>query len=212
MLSVAYLIRKDILLVYRYVLIVIPFLLYMAWSETGTLLVYVTFPAVVMLVTSCTLDMQNNSQRFTASLPVSRAQIVWSKYVSILAFTLVGLAFAAVLQLLSMMLNVETVAFGIPEVGMVLMLNLLVTSIFLPLYFWLGPKGMQIVRTVFIMLIAIGSAVVGTMLKDYDIMKNGIFGGAGSAGMQLSIASISILILLSLSILLSLKLYARQDI
>ncbi|GGH68048.1 hypothetical protein [Saccharibacillus endophyticus] len=43
-------------------------------------------------------------------------------------------------------------------------------------------------------------------------MQHGIFGGVGSAGMQLSIASISILILLSLSILLSLKLYARQDI
>ncbi len=210
--SVAYLIRKDILLVYRYMLILLPLLFYAAWSQIGTLLMYVTLPATFMLITSCTLDMQNRSQRFTASLPVSRTQIVLSKYSSIVPFTLIGILFALVLQVAARLLNIKMAMFGLGEVGMVVGFNLLLTSIYLPLYFWLGPKGMQIVRFVFIMIIAIGTGVISGLLRDYDIMQHGIFGGAGSAGTELSIASISILILLSLSIFLSLKLYARQDI
>ncbi|NGZ77723.1 ABC-2 transporter permease [Saccharibacillus alkalitolerans] len=212
MLSVVYLIRKDILLVYRYMLLLLPFFLYMAWAQIGTLLVYVTVPAIFMLITSCTFDMQNTNPRFTASLPVSRTQVVLSKYASLAPFTLIGLLFAAVLQGGAALLNLDAGSFRLTEIALVIAINVAVASLYLPLYFWLGPKGMQIVRLVFIMIVAIGSSTLGALSQRSDLLQRWLGGSVQGAGMIWGTVCLALVVLLGASVFLSLKLYAKQDI
>ncbi len=210
--SVVYLVRKDFILSYRYLYILIPFLTFMAWGQVGNLLFYVTLPSIFMLITSCTFDMQNGTPRFMASLPVTRVQVVLSKYAGLIPFTLFGLACAVVFQLVTHLVSPGSTAFGVQEAAAVVILNVAISSLYLPLYFWLGPKGMQMVRLVFIMIVAIGGGTAGTLIKESPMMQHWISGQIAGANTLIAGVGAAVLVLLVGSMLVSFRLYQRQEI
>ncbi|MDO3411829.1 ABC-2 transporter permease [Saccharibacillus sp. CPCC 101409] len=210
--NIAYLIRKDILLVYRYMLVLIPLLGYMAFLQTGGFMYYAVLPSAMMLITACTLEIQPANQRFIASLPVSRRRIVLARYASVLPYTLIGIALGLMMKIVAELLGQPISAVHWQESVAVLGINLLLASVFLPLYYWLGPKGMQAVRLAFIVLVIVGSTTFGYLLKDSLTMQRWINDGVWRAAPGLLIAMLSIVLLLILSLLLSWRLYERRDV
>ncbi|OWA37720.1 hypothetical protein B9G55_06645 [Saccharibacillus sp. O16] len=212
MYSVAQLVRKDFILSYRYLLILIPVMIFMTWVQAGSLLVYVTLPSIFMLIASCTFDRQNGTPRLTASLPVTRAQIVLSKYASLIPFTLLGILCAFVLQMMANLIAPASITFGRLEGAAVIMINVALASLYLPLYFWLGPKGMQIVRLVFIMIVATGSGAIGTWVKESPDLQRWTNGDFAPDTALIAGSAAGVIVLLVVSMFASFQLYQRQEI
>lgn len=210
--SVVYLVRKDILLVYRYILILFPFFAYMTFAQNVSFIIYAMMPAMILFITSCTIDIQNGTQRFTASLPVSRRQFVLSKYASILPFTVIGLFFSIVFYLCAGLLGIEAGAFHVQDMLVVFGLNVLIASIYLPVYYGLGSKGIQTVRIVFMMLVIFGSTLIGSLVKDSLAMQRWIDDGIWRVAPTLLTAGLALTLLLIASGTLSIKLYGRRDV
>ncbi|OWR28923.1 hypothetical protein CDO73_17085 [Saccharibacillus sp. O23] len=210
--SVVYLVRKDILLVYRYILILFPFFAYMTFAQNASFLIYAMMPAMILFITSCTIDIQNGTQRFTASLPVSRRQFVLSKYASILPFTVIGLVFSVVFYLCAGLLGIEAGVFRAHDMLAVFGLNALVASIYLPVYYWLGPKGIQTVRIVFMILVIFVSTLIGSLVQNSLTMQRWIDDDIWRAAPTLLTAGLALTVLVIASAALSIKLYGRRDV
>lgn len=207
-----YLIRKDILLVRKFLLLLIPYALYMSFFGMVGIGVIAVMPSMLMLINACTLDTRNINQRFVISLPVSRSEVVLSKYLSIVPFCLIGMVLYSAVFWGMKLLGLTSDAYSLTDLLLSLLAVPLLASIYFPVFFWLGPKGAQVVNLVFVMatvflsglLIAPFRGSLSGLSQWLDISSRGT--------LLILIGLVGLLVVLTLSYLLSVKLFTSRDI
>ncbi|MFD1906391.1 ABC-2 transporter permease [Paenibacillus rhizoplanae] len=95
------LIRKDFMLTRKFILLLIPYYLIMGYMNAEAYTVFSLFPAMLLLINSCTIDMQHNNQKFLVTLPVPRQRLIQAKYMTLIPFSLFSLTCTILLYLVA---------------------------------------------------------------------------------------------------------------
>ncbi|MBY9078523.1 ABC-2 transporter permease [Paenibacillus sp. HN-1] len=212
--SIVSLIRKDILLSVHYLLFVAAYLVFLTYTTTSYNLfdvsLFVTMPSIMLLINSCMMDVRNMNQQFALSLPVRRSQIVIAKYISILPYLLFGLG--------CMYLSYFILEWaGRPEnihwhdIGFTVLLVPATAAIYLPIYYWLGSKGQQIINTVFFMIIFFGSMNLRSLMESWPWVDDFIARVNGFSLIESVAAGLLYLIFIIASYFVSLRIYTSRD-
>ncbi|MBW4080568.1 ABC-2 transporter permease [Paenibacillus sp. S150] len=180
MYSSFYLIRKDFILVRKFLL----------------------------LMNACTLDVQHNNQRLLVTLPLPRHQLVLAKYLSLFPYVIISLICTLLLYLTGQ--SAEPIAWR--ELSLVIAGFPIIAGLYLPLYFWLGQKGMQVVNMLFMMLIMFGFTAMSSLAKQFPVLFEWVHSGTADNILLLAIACVAYLFLLYCSYLISLRIFTRKDI
>ncbi|WP_025692456.1 ABC-2 transporter permease [Paenibacillus zanthoxyli] len=210
------LIRKDFMLSRNYLLFIVPYLILVSVMNTkiaqfGVSLL-VIFPTMMMLLTSCLQDIRNVNIRFSLSLPVPRSLIVASKYVSVLPFLLIGVAFALVFSLVLTQLGHDSQSMNWRELGVSILLVPLMASVYLPLYYLLGPKGAQYVNTAFFLVIFFGMMNLGDIIKAIPGLKAFIQDSSALGLEKWLLGGAVYIVFITASYLISLRLFSTRDL
>ncbi|QWU13894.1 ABC-2 family transporter protein [Paenibacillus sophorae] len=210
------LIRKDFMLSRNYLLFMVPYLIVLSIMNTNAaqfgVSLIVIFSSMTMLLTSCLQDIRNVNIRFSLSLPVHRRMIVVSKYVSVLPFLLIGVAIVLVLSLVLQQLGYDILNMNWRELGVSILSVPLMASIYLPLYYWLGPKGAQYVNTVFFLAIFFGMMNQGDIVNSIPGMKNFILDNADMGLEKWLVGGAVYILFVAASYLVSLRLFSSRDL
>lgn len=214
--NVAALIRKDFLLSRSYILFLIPYLAFLTVTNSSSaafnISLFISMPSVLMLITACTHDIRNVNLRFSLSLPVRREVIVAAKYISILPYVLGSALFTVGVFLLLDLFGVSVIPLSGREFGFAVLAVPFICAIYLPVYYWLGPKGSQYVNIVFFMIVFFGSMNIGSLIDAVPglrsfLQNRGEFGAwAWLAGGVLYAAWLAV------SYLISRRLFTARDL
>ena len=119
------LVKKDLFLIWKYSakIILLLFVFYIvlplisgADESTLTFGSMLCILCTAMQVSSFTLDEAAHWNRYVLSAPVTRKQLVWSKYASAFALSCIGEALLAVYMLLVYLMGAEVLIPIVPEI------------------------------------------------------------------------------------------------
>lgn len=212
MYNAIFLVRKDFILTRKFLLLLIPYFLLMGYTNAESYPVFSLFPAMLLVLNSCTLDMQHNNQRFLVSLPVRRQQLVLAKYLTIIPACLISLCCTLLMYLFAFELGRITGPLRWRELGLTTAAFPLIASFYLPLYYWLGQKGMQVVNFIFLMLIMLNFSALNEVAERFPALSDWIHKGTIDNMLLLVIGGLAYLIIIFCSYLLSLRLFVKKDI
>ncbi|AIQ24161.1 ABC-2 transporter permease [Paenibacillus sp. NPDC058367] len=207
-----YLIQKDFILLRKFLMLLIPFFIFIAYSNYHSFSLFTVMPPMLLLISSCSMDTQQLTQRFLVNLPVRRQELVRAKYFSILPYALVGLAATAFTYLLIIMTGKEVTPHFWQEVGIAISIFPLLAMLYLPIHYWLGAKGTQVVNLVFMMIIMVGPNVIGSLLQWFPDLENWHSSGVKSNFIPYIILGLAYVFLLSCSYLISLRIFEKKDL
>ncbi|WNS45136.1 ABC-2 transporter permease [Paenibacillus sp. MMS20-IR301] len=212
MYSSMYLIRKDFVLTRKFMLLLIPYYLLMGYTNAEGYTLFSLFPAMLMLVNACTIDMQNNNLKFLVSLPLPRQRLVLAKYLTLIPFTLFSLICTLLLFSFATIMGRLDEPLRWRELGLSVAAFPLLASFYLPLYYWLGQKGKQVVNFVFIMLIMFNITALSSLTKRYPALSEWVQTGNISNSVIVVIGILAYIIIIYGSYLLSLRIFSKKDI
>ena len=212
MYSSLYLIRKDFMLTRKFMLLLVPYYILMGYVNAEAYTVFSMFPAVLLMINACSIDMQHNNQRFLVSLPVPRQRLILAKYLTLIPFSLFSLICTLLLYLFALALGRIDAPLRWRELGLVTAAFPLLASLYLPLYYWLGQKGMQVVNFVFLMLIMLNLTALTNLTERYPSLSEWILTGRMENVLLPVIGILAYLSILYGSYLLSLRLFAKKDV
>ncbi|KTD86596.1 ABC-2 transporter permease [Paenibacillus etheri] len=95
------LIRKDIILLRNFMPLFLLSFLFVAYVQMDSFNMFAAFQVLLLLVYSCSIDIQNLYRKFVIGLPVSRQEVVLAKYLSLIPYSFIGLGCSFVLCLIS---------------------------------------------------------------------------------------------------------------
>lgn len=212
MYSSLHLIRKDFVLTRRFILLMVPYYLILGYTNAEAYTLFSLFPAVLLLINSCSIDMQHNNQRFLVSLPLPRQRLVLAKYLSLIPFTMFSLICTLLLYLIAFTLGRLDAPLRWRELGLATAAFPLIASFYLPLYYWLGQKGMQVVNFVFLMLIMFNFTALTNLSERVPAISNWIQTGRVDNALLPVISILAYLIIIFSSYMLSVRLFVNKDI
>ncbi|MBA9086450.1 hypothetical protein FHR92_002928 [Fontibacillus solani] len=163
--SISLLMRKDLLLLKRYLwLIVIYTIIFSGFVQKDNLLLY-NFLPMLLLILVVNNDMQPSSQQFLGTLPVRRKVLVLSKYVSAGSLLIIaGILGGLVNSLARYYLDGNMYFHTLLVVGSIIS-GLLFMALYIPLFYWIGPKGGQFLNIVLILFVMMGNGIVTGILS-----------------------------------------------
>ncbi|MBT2287802.1 ABC-2 transporter permease [Paenibacillus albidus] len=205
------LIRKDFILVRKYLLLLIPYYIWMA-SMNNDIYIFAALPPMLLLINSCTLDVQHMNQRFLISLPVCRQQLVASKYISMLPFALLGAGFTVIMYMAGLSLGQHADPHFWKGIGLVTAVFPLLGAFYLPVFFWLGQKGSQIVNIIFMMIAILGSSLSTKFLEWFPFLSEWAVDLSSNQTVLYMIGGLAYLCILFGSYLISLRIFIRKDL
>lgn len=211
MYSSLYLIRKDFVLVRKFLMLLVPYYIIMSYTNLDSYALFALLPAMLILINSCTLDVMNNNQRFLVSLPISRVQLVLGKYLAIIPYALISVACTLILYLAALAMGRITGPLNWRELALVIGTFPLMASIYLPVYYWLGQKGTQVVNLVFLMLVMLGSTSLYSFTKSYSL-TSWLYTGGQNHLLLYVIGGLGYVLIIFCSYLLSLRIFVNKDI
>lgn len=170
MYNLAFLIRKDIFLVRKFMLLLIPYYAYMAFINFNSISMFVAFPILLLLINSCSLDNVHVNQRLVISLPVRRQQIVLAKYLAVIPYAMFGIVCTLLLYVGTIVLGYEPSPSFWSEIGLTLLGIPLFVAVYLPVYYGFGPKGMGVVNMVFILIAMFMSINIVSLVKHSKLL------------------------------------------
>jgi hypothetical protein len=156
--------------------------------------------------------MQHNNQRFLVSLPLPRQRLVLAKYLSLIPFTMFSLICTLLLYLIAFTLGRLDAPLRWRELGLATAAFPLIASFYLPLYYWLGQKGMQVVNFVFLMLIMFNFTALTNLSERVPAISNWIQTGRLDNALLPVISILAYLIIIFSSYMLSVRLFVNKDI
>jgi ABC-2 type transport system permease protein len=207
-----YLIRKDFILVQKFMLLLIPYYLIMGYTNFDGYTVFALFPAMILLINSCTLDVQHNNQKFLISLPVPRQQLVLAKYLAVLPYGLLSFACTLLLYLVAFLTGRTSDPIAWRELTLCLAAFPLLASFYLPLHYWLGQKGTQVVNFIFIMLIMLNFSAASKLMEWMPGLSRWVSTGKSDSILIPVIAGLGYVLILFCSYLISLRVFTAKDI
>ncbi|MNP25480.1 hypothetical protein D3C76_1182900 [compost metagenome] len=157
--------RKDLLLLKRYLwLIVIYTIIFSGFVQKDNLLLY-NFLPMLLLILVVNNDMQPSSQQFLGTLPVRRKILVLSKYASAGSLLIIaGILGGLVNSLARYYLDGNMYFHTLLVVGSIIS-GLLFMALYIPLFYWIGPKGGQFLNIVLILFVMMGNGIVTGILS-----------------------------------------------
>ncbi|WP_342478188.1 ABC-2 transporter permease [Paenibacillus sp. FSL H7-0350] len=206
------LIRKDFMLTRKFILLLIPYYLIMGYMNAESYTVFSLFPAMLLLINSCTIDMQHNNQKFLVTLPVPRQRLIQAKYMTLIPFSLFSLTCTILLYLVAFTMGKLDEPLRWRELGIATAAFPLLASFYLPLYYWLGQKGMQIVNFIFIMVIMLNFTAITSLSKRFPALAEWISTGRLDDVLLVAISVLAYLVIIYASYLVSLRIYMHKDI
>ncbi len=210
------LVKKDLLLIWKYSarVILLLFALYItiplfsgANESTLALGSMLCVLCTAMQVSSFTLDEAAHWNRYALSAPVTRKQLVWSKYAAAIALSCIGEALLAVYILLICLMGEKEMLRMLPEALLTGMLvSILFFSLLLPMVFRFGVERARIIFVALCAAVGVGMGVLQiTMLP-------GAGGAAWAAGIVPAVSTAAVLALAALSVWISLAVFGRKEI
>ncbi|NEW06776.1 ABC-2 transporter permease [Paenibacillus sp. SYP-B3998] len=197
--------KKSLWLVLFYIII---FLILLAGQRENMFLVGV-YGAFILLMLNTGNDIKNNNHRFLIHLPISRKNLITAKYISGLIYLCFGTVVSYLIQLSVSMYEgkeIQLLAFTQPVLSFGLIVVLF--SIYLPVFYLLSEKGVQIINIVFmILLIAIH---ILTNIVRFAATKYQTFQSMESLVLCLIVAGS--VVIASISYLLTVRLFSRRDL
>ncbi|PZD96438.1 hypothetical protein DNH61_07985 [Paenibacillus sambharensis] len=204
------LIRKDMLVVRFYYLFIVLYAVFFGFvmnNEASTVLVG-ALSAIMLVMFSVNLETKSKSVLFIGSLPVRRKQIVQAKYAVVIVFLIIGLFMSLLVHLVSLYALNNPVEWTWMQASLTTGIVLLFSSLFFPVYYWLGDRAAQVISFLAIFLAV--SVVVGmsgvinkiTLQLPFDI---------SSPAAVLSVIVGGALLLFLASYWLSLSIFRKKD-
>ncbi|WP_340023767.1 ABC-2 transporter permease [Paenibacillus sp. FSL K6-1096] len=206
------LIRKDFMIIRKFTLLLIPYFVLMIYSNAESYTVFALLPALLLLINACTIDMQHNNQKFLATLPVPRQRLVQAKYMTLLPLALFSIVCTIGMYYVAVALGKLDEPLHWKELGLVTALIPLLASFYLPLYYWLGQKGMQITNFIFLMVIMFIFTIFASLNKEYPALSQWIQNGKIENMLLVVIGVLAYLIIIYASYLISSRIYMNKDI
>lgn len=212
--SSAYLlIRKDFVLIQKMMLIFIPYYIIMGlFTDATGLTMFALFPAMLLLVNSCSLDVQHHNLRFVASLPVSRSLVVRAKYLALIPYAVFSIVCTLALTFVAGAIGKEWSLLTWRETVVFAVVFAVLAAIYLPLHYWLGQKGAQVVNLVFIMSIMFSASAFANLRDWFPALDTWMTTGASGAGIPLVLTVLGCAVVVYASYLISLHVYTSKDI
>ncbi|MDK8180257.1 ABC-2 transporter permease [Paenibacillus sp. UMB4589-SE434] len=166
--------------------------------------IYTAF-ATIMLGTM--IDIKHHNHNFLVTLPIKRKQIVLAKYVSAIIYTVVGVLASYGIHLLVNLYfpELNKPDYSIKDILGPVGITLVLTSIYLPLFYAFSKKGAAIINGIFlILLIALAqpTAIFMNLIREEGSSSSQIF--------YLVLAGLSLLFMASYYI--TAKLFTRKDL
>lgn len=206
------LIRKDLMLTRKYILLLIPYFVLMLYSNIEAYTVFSLLPALLLLINACTIDMQHNNQKFLATLPVPRQRLIQAKYLTIIPLSVFSLICTLLMYYAAVTMGKLDEPLRWRELGLVTALVPLLASFYLPLYYWLGQKGMQFVNFVFMMAIMLSFTTFGSLNKEFPAIAEWVRDGNTDNMLLYVIVGLAYVIIIYASYLISSRIYMNKDI
>ncbi|OKP77578.1 hypothetical protein A3844_29590 [Paenibacillus helianthi] len=207
-----YLIRKDFFLVRKFLLLLIPYYIIIGFTNVDAYSVFALLPAMLILLNACAMDVLDNNQRFQISLPVPRHQLVLAKYLSLIPYAIISLICTLLLYLSGVLSGQISEPVAWRELLLTIATFPVLAAFYLPLYFWLGQKGMQIVNFAFIMLIMLNITATSHLAKRFPALLDWIHPQTSSHILLWAIGGVAYIFLLYCSYLISLRIFVKKDI
>lgn len=205
------LIKKDFILIHKLLLLLIPLFIFVVLMNLESLSYFSAFPSMLIMISSCTMDTQM-TQRFLVNLPVRRQELVRAKYLSIFPYACIGLGTIALIYIVLILTGGEVKPGFWQEVGLTSLTFPLLASIYLPLNYWLGPKGAQFVNSAFILLFVLGASSMNGLLQGFSEMKNRMSFGVDGSLVPYILLGLAYLFVISCSYFISLRIFERKDL
>ncbi|WP_151736415.1 ABC-2 transporter permease ['Paenibacillus yunnanensis' Narsing Rao et al. 2020] len=207
-----HLIRKDFVLIQKMLLLFIPYYLIMGYTLMDQYTMFTLFPAMLLLVNGCTLDVQQNNQRFLVSLPLKRQDLVKAKYMALVPYALFSFGCTLVLYAAAYAIGRVDTPPAWREIALMLLFFFVLASFYLPLHYWLGQKGTQIVNFIFIMLIMLNVSAFHQLLEWFPAAGKWISTGSAESFLPVLLLTLGCMILVYSSYLLSSRIFSSKDI
>lgn len=209
--SIPLLMRKDLLLLKRYLwLIVIYAVMFSGFVQKNNYLLY-NFLPMLLLIMVVNNDMQPSAQQFLGSLPVRRKILVLSKYVSAGSLIIISGILIGLVNCLALILQAGNVNFNTYIVAGSTISGLLFMALYIPLYYWLGPKGRQFLNIVLILVVMAGNGTITAILSSEQ--ANTITAWFNNHSLASGLMTVGIVIVAMLvSFVVSTTIYQKRDI
>ncbi|WP_347490305.1 ABC-2 transporter permease [Desulfoscipio sp. XC116] len=216
------LILKDILIQKKILLLGFAYIVFFAVAMQGVgMVIYPTALTAItymLLLTSCAYDEKNKADVMLNSLPLKRADIVLAKYLSVIAYIVIGTVaywlIATVIALTGLPVKVHPISLEGLAGG--LLSIALLNGVFLPLYFKFGYIKIKFLNLILFFLLFFGlTGAVNFLYVNGDVgWVRSITGLLNSLTDIQIFTAIMVVILITqlLSFLLSLKVYQSRDL
>jgi len=211
MYNLLYLVRKDLFLVRKFMLLLILYYIYMAAVSFESFSLFTALPSILLLINSCSMDILQKNQRLLVSLPVRRQQIVLAKYVSILPSTLFGAVCVFGLYLAGSLLGKDFEPSFWKDVAVSLLGVPLYIAIYLPVFYWLGDKGKGAVNIVFMMISLFATSNIVNLVNHSPRLTRWAVEVQDHLLLQ-AIVAIAYILIMSVSYMISLRIFKGKDL
>lgn len=212
------LVIKDFRLLRKYgllLLLYVVFFFFLIWQNPQTLSATGLYLSMMMLLFTTNSELRNKNGILIASLPVTRKDMVLSRYVGSLVYGVAGAACTLLIHAVLSLLPDSSVIAEIPSAGLALfslVMSYFMCSVYLPLYYAFSEKGAQVVTLLTILIFSTTFPMTSllTGLYSYDKMPEMMEKLLRFPGFLLPVAFS--LLLLGASSLISLEVFKRKDI
>lgn len=212
MYSSLYLIRKDFILTRKFILLLVPYYILVGYTNAEAYTLFSVFPAMLLLINACAIDMQHNNQKFLVSLPVPRQRLIQAKYLTLIPFLAFSILCTLLLYLFAFAMGKIDAPLRWRELGLAAASFPLLASFYLPLYFWLGQKGMQVVNFIFIMLIILNVTALKSLSERVPALAEWFRTGRLDSMLLPLIGVLAYLVIIYSSYMLSMRIFVKKDV
>ncbi|MBU5673463.1 ABC-2 transporter permease [Paenibacillus brevis] len=167
--SIGGLVRKDILLIRRFIWLLAIYAIVFSGvvQKDNQTLIYSLFPGL-LLILGISSDSQRSAQQFLVSLPVPRNRLVLSKYLSSMIFIVAAVLISTAMNFASDLLYGRPVHLDLMLIAGTFLSMIIFLSIYLPFFYWLGLKGFQVVNVVMMITIMLANGAATWLLTESD--------------------------------------------
>jgi ABC-type transport system involved in multi-copper enzyme maturation permease subunit len=170
----------------------------------------------VLILSAVQSEYKNNSDLVLLSLPVKRQEVVASKYLAFLVFILLSLVTMGITGLIFMLspLPFPTRLINWQDAAITLVSVTLLVSIYLPVYYKMGGKWLQVINIVLFMLVFFAPSTLASYMHSHrqDQWVQWLVQMVGHNPHITSLLGIAfVAVLMLISYLISVHIYANQD-
>lgn len=206
------LVRKDFILQRRYIWIIALYVIGFSglFMNSNLNILYGMLPGM-MLILVVSSDMRQANQQFLVTLPVKRSRLVLSKYVTSILFVMLALATCSIVSMGMSLYHSHSASIDYAMLLASLVSVLVLMSIYLPLYYWLGIHGGQYLNIAMMVLVMLGNGAVTDIAFEYDFTNIITWLNSHPVG-SIALGVCSLLLIIVISYLISVRIFKSRDL